>query len=184
MRKKQPGIFCLEGDWSPRLTQELRIRKLLEFLASSGKIKLVYRDVGTPSDLEFYARKWGQHAYDNYKIGYFAFHGSPGGIHIGRRFLKLDQLAKALAGSCAGKVIYFGSCATLKVSTRKIQEFRAATRAKCVCGYTDDVGWFESAAFELLLFDALTWYRRIDAAERYLSDYRGLQRRLGFRLYK
>jgi hypothetical protein len=42
----------------------------------------------------------------------------------------------------------------------------------------------ESAAFDLLLFDALTQYKRMDAVERYLRKNHGqLARRLGLTMF-
>lgn len=39
-----------------------------------------------------------------------------------------------------------------------------------MCGYMADVDWLEAAAFELVLIDALSRYKRIDAAFRWLYE--------------
>ena len=50
-------------------------------------------------------------------------------------------------------------------------------------GFTRDIDWHESAAFDLILFEALTYYQRIDAVDRWLREnYGPLARRLGFRM--
>jgi hypothetical protein len=41
-----------------------------------------------------------------------------------------------------------------------------------------------SAAFDLILFDALTHYQRMDAVERYMKrNQPGLVKKLGFRMF-
>lgn len=58
---------------------------------------------------------------------------------------------------------------------------RQALGVKVLTGFTEDVEWFESLAFELLLFDTLTWYMRPDFAESYIKkNHRQLAKRLGF----
>jgi hypothetical protein len=43
------------------------------------------------------------------------------------------------------------------------------------------VEWFESLAFELLLFDALTWYSRPSDADSYIKKtHSAFAKRLGF----
>ncbi|NOY06052.1 MAG: hypothetical protein GXO82_05405 [Chlorobi bacterium] len=181
--RRKPGIFCLEGDWSPDLKERNTVRPLLQFLEQSNRINFIYRDVGTVEELQFYMNKWRQRAYRSYKIGYFAFHGEPDTILIGRKRLSLDQLGDFLEGACRGKIVYFGSCATLDIGRAKVLEFTRKTKARCVCGYTKDVDWFSSSAFELLLFSTLTRYTRMDAVERHLTSYRSLTRELGFKMY-
>ena len=181
--RKKPGIFCLEGDWFTNLYRKGSVRSLLEFLEREGRIDFIYRDIGTPGELDFYIKKWQLRKYSSFNIGYFAFHGEPEAIFIGQKRVSLDQLGVLLAGSCRGKVIYFGSCSTLGAHPDIMKEFQRVTRAKCVCGYTIDVDWFPSAAFELLLFDALTKFKRIDAVENYLKQYRSLKNLLGFKMY-
>jgi hypothetical protein len=183
-RRSTPRIFCLEGDWGSNLKDKSSVRPLLDFLVQDARIDFIYRDIGTIEELQFYIRKWGQNQYKRYSIGYFAFHGEPGCIFVGRHKLTLSELADMLGRVCEGKTIYFGSCSTLDVRKREMDAFRQATRARCVCGYNEEVDWFISAAFELLLFSALTEFSRMDAIERFLKQYRGLIKKLGFKMYK
>ena len=184
-RRSKPGIFCLEGQWSPSLKDGSTVRPLLEFLANTDRINFIYRDVGTPTELRHYVEQWTRRAYGAYPIGYFAFHGDPGCLYIGGTALDLEDVGDLLAGTCEGKILYFGSCSTLQVGRGRIDAFRHRTRARSVCGYVKPIDWFPSAAFELMLFDALTCYKRLDAAERWLrTSYPGLVRQLGFRLYR
>lgn len=181
-RRAIPGVFCLEGPWSARLDDGSSVRPLLELLQRRNAVKFIHRDVTTPEEFDFYMRKWTQKQYARYSFGYLGFHGEENGIYLGRRFFTLDVLGEQLQGRCAGKVLYFGSCATLCIPTRRIEAFRAQTRARAVCGYVEDVDWIESAAFDLNLMDAVLGSKRIDAGFKRLRDeHRGECKRLGFR---
>jgi hypothetical protein len=182
-RRQTPGIFCVEGGWSPKLTDKSSVRPLLEYLEGVGQIRFLHDNVRTVSELVHLIRLWPQRQYQRYSIGYFGFHGVPGRLRIGRQFITLDELAEEMNGSSAGKTIYFGSCSVLDLKRREIEEFRRATKARCVAGFDRDIDWHESAAFDLILFEALTYYRRIDAVDRWLREnYGSLVRRLGFRM--
>jgi len=105
-------------------------------------------------------------------------------VLIGRKKLTLAEFGRCIAGTCQGKTIHFGSCSTLAAGKREALQFKRATKAKCVSGYTECVEWFTSAAFEILLLEALTFYKRTDAVESYLKEYQGLVKDLGFRMYR
>lgn len=52
---------------------------------------------------------------------------------------------------------------------------------KVLTGFTEEVEWFESLAFELRLFETLTWYNRPDFAKATSRTTHGqLARRPGF----
>jgi hypothetical protein len=175
----------MEGGWSTRLTAKESVRPLLEYLEAVGEIRFLHERARTPDTAVHLLRTWTQRQYDHYPLGYFGFHGIPGVLLFGRgRRLTMDELAKVLDGACAGRTLYFGSCAFLNVDRRRIETFRHRTRARCIAGYRKDVDWFESAAFDVLLFEALTRYQRIDAAHRWLlRRYPGLVRTLGFAMF-
>jgi len=50
---------------------------------------------------------------------------------------------------CEKRIIHFGSCSVLKYDKDKIRDFMDKTGAAVVTGYTKDVDWIESAAFEM-----------------------------------
>lgn len=92
-----------------------------------------------------------------------------------------------LAGKCDKKIIYFGSCSTVGVDERRLQNFLQKTRALAVCGYREDIEMVRSAAFELLLFNillgnALTINGVRAMRRRILTEERHLVRELGFRM--
>jgi hypothetical protein len=183
-RRVTPGIFCVEGPWSSRLTDKASVGPLLEFLEHSGKVRFTHHRANSLGEVENVVRRWRQKQYARYSLGYFGFHGDPGRLHVGRRKISLEELGEHLDGACRGKTIYFGSCAVLDVPKGRIEAFRRITRARCVVGYTKDVDWYASCAFDLLLFEALTYYRRIDFADRWLAkEYGPLRRKLGFRMH-
>jgi hypothetical protein len=182
-KRAVPRIFCVEGGWSSSLKDEKSVQPLLEFLERSNKVRHIYQHVRTVDALVDIVEQWPQRQYNSYSLGYFGFHGSGGTLHVGRRRVDLETLGESLAGSCKGKTIYFGSCSVLNIPKRRIEEFRRLTQARAVIGYTTDVDWYASAAFDLVLFEALTHYQRIDAVDRWLrKEYPGLSRKLGFKM--
>lgn len=176
------GVFCLEGPWSNLLTDDSSVRPLLEVLERRGAIRFAHRDAITKEEFERYILQWTQSQYRHLKVGYLAFHGKPGAIWVGNKTVQLDELRETLRGRLSGRVLYFGSCATMRVPRVEIQEFQRVTKARAVVGYTQDIDWIESAAFELNLLDALGRFQRSDASFRYLrQNHSGMVRRLGLR---
>lgn len=52
-------------------------------------------------------------------------------------------------------MLYFGSCATLKIDRRKLQSFMERTRTVAVLGYKQEVDWLTSTSFEIRLLSYL-----------------------------
>jgi hypothetical protein len=72
----------------------------------------------------------------------------------------------------------------LDIPKKEVEAFRKTTKVQCLAGYVEDVGWYAVAAFELVLLEAFTYYRRANAVEDWLANqYPGLVRKLGFRMY-
>lgn len=178
-----PRIFCAEGGYSTRLTDTTSVLPLLTFMQGIGKIKHVHRYVETRESLEKLLRRWTQKQYASFSLGYLGFHGSPGTLHVGQDKVSLVELGKLLEDKCADKTIYFGSCSVLDSNPDDLASFVRQTGVKAIAGYTKDVDWFESAAFDLLLFSTLTGYQRLPYAEDYLrKEYPDLTDRLGFKM--
>ncbi|MCB0976485.1 MAG: hypothetical protein KDB02_03405 [Acidimicrobiales bacterium] len=181
-RRSKPGVFCLEGMWEPDLRKKSSVFPLLQLLHQLDEVNFIHRDVASEEELATYARLWSQKRYSDYRVGYLAFHRRPGSIMLGRRPLPLEWLADAFGPTLAGKVLYFGSCSTLSIPREEIETFRRQTKATAVVGYTRDVDWIESAAFELHLLTALSRYRQVPSALRWLdTTYRSVTSHLGFR---
>ena len=178
----KPGVFCLEGPWSANLTDESTVEPLLQLLKNRREIRYIHRDTATIEEFNEYATRWAQTQYDDYSFGYLAFHGSKAEISLGRSHISIDALGKTLEGKCAGRTIYFGSCKTLATSWEELEEFLARVRARAVCGYTEDIDWVQSAAFELNLLSTVPRSKRIDAGFLALQKGNGdTMNKLGFR---
>ncbi len=177
------GIFCVEGGWSSKLTDNDSVLPLLTFIRGNGDIPFIHRYVESADALALLLRKWTQKQYANYSLGYFGFHGAPGAILLGPKRVSLRELAEMLGDGCAGKVLYFGSCAVLDADEADLASFVKATGLRAIAGYSKDVDWFESAAFDLMLFDALVYYSRpTDAEARLRKRAPELIKNLGFQM--
>ncbi len=145
------------------------MRPAFDLLAGQEYVQVVHRDVGTTTELEYYAKKMTERRYDRFEMVYLAFHGEPGRLWVGEEGISLDRLAELLGDACRGRVVHFGSCSTMRLSPDRLAEFKARTGAVAVSGYTKDIDWLESCAFELMLIGALTHYKTRAAAFKYVE---------------
>jgi len=195
MSRKRYGIFCLEGDWWNDFNRGSTVSPILKLVnqAPDKKINFIHRDVATVEEFDHYCSKWTQGRMKKFEILYLAFHGSKeGGIHVGdqrriNRYTKLEDLSGILGSNLGGRIIHFGSCGTLAVDRRRIQRFLRETGLLAVTGYKSEVDWMYSAAFEVLLFDAITRFPftkngMVSAAEMMRSEHRKMCKTLDFRM--
>jgi|TARA_B100001964_G_C14019267_1_gene503056 hypothetical protein len=169
------GVFAFEGDWYEDLRDKDSVRPTLETLRDVRLVDFIHRRIGTTEELKYYVDKWlgGESAenYDDYLIGYFAFHGEQGLVSPGGGDVSLDQISSWIKGRAQGRTLYFGSCSMLDLETKEIKSFLRSTKARAVVGFTKDVGWLESAAYDLILLDALAYrHRRPHTADNYLQS--------------
>jgi hypothetical protein len=158
MRIRKKGIYCIEGLWDHNNIQDKStILPILDILSKRGYCDYIYHDSATIAELEFYLGKWKNKTInEKFPILYLAFHGEPERIAITNKDgYSLDELALLLGEKCEGKIIYFGSCSTLKMDKRKIRSFLKKTRAIAVIGYKNDVDWIKSTACDLFVLEAL-----------------------------
>jgi hypothetical protein len=157
MRKRgqSKGIFCIEGLWDPDLRVSSSVEPLLDLLNLNAWLDYIHVDAATPTEFEFYVSKWTQKRYDRFPILYIASHGSKSEIRLGREIYSIDALADLLEGKCANRFIMFSSCSTLRIDKRVLKRFLKKTGALAVCGYSVDVNWLRSTAFELLLLSEI-----------------------------
>ena len=182
--RRRPGIFCLEGDWTDRLTSALSVRPLLEMLVPQGISTVpIHRDVATSEELFYYLEKWLQPGYERYTVGYLAFHGEESCIGLGNEEITLDGLADFLGERARGRILYFGSCGTLAAPDEVLRDFVVRTGVKAICGYTKEVDWLYSAAFDFILLPLLLRRRYLRTVYRTLAEeHVGFVDGLGFRL--
>jgi len=155
--KKSKGVFCLEGDWHSDFGRRSSVKPILDLLDQNDtrRVPHIYRDVGTSEELDFYLAKWVQKQYSRYKILYLGFHGVPRAILVGDQrkaggVRELPSLAELLRGKCKGRLIFFSSCSVMNQDKRHLKSFLRSTGAAAMCGYSSDVDWMKSAAFELI----------------------------------
>lgn len=181
------GVFCLES-WSGDLRNRDTVRPLLEVLADQAGLRFIHRVVDSSDQLLHYLNRW--QSLGDYRVAYVACYGSTGELHLGGDTISLKELGDALADrgvELAGRTLYLGSCAVMGVRRTHVRRLRERTGLSCVCGYAgvDGVDWLESAAFELLLFQALamTKYAQDHFALRDLiAEHRQLARHLEFKV--
>ena len=150
------GVFCLEGLWKNDLRTPSTVQPLLAFLKQNTEIPYIYRDCGTLSEFEFYISKFSQSQYKSYPILYLAFHGKPGKILLsGRQEYQITAIGEFLNGKCRGRIILIGSCSVLDIDKRILKTFLRKSGALAVLGYTNDVHWMRSSAFEMLILSEL-----------------------------
>ena len=179
-----PGVFTFEGDWEKNLGDKKSVRPLLDIIHRVEGAKFIHKQIGIEEELDYYLAKWLQKRYSHYRIGHFAFHGEPGLIKIGKTEVGLESLGEKIGGGAEGRVIYFDSCSTLRLGDKRIEAFRATTGADAVIGYTKDVDWIASAAFDLLLFQAFCERTTVRGVKNWmLSTCPGLVENLGMRFY-
>lgn len=179
------GIFCIEGQWHRDLNERGSVLPTLELLERLGRIRFIHRDAATPDELAYFLDRWLLRQYADYRVGFFAMHGEPTKLCLTERHhVDLDDVADQMAGRCAGKRLYFGSCSVLRASDVRMREFLATTGAALICGYTREVDWVESAAFETVLLDVLANGVYNNAAELRMgsSHWAPLAAYLGFRI--
>ena len=159
------GIFCLEGEWNQDLTKRDSVEPVLELLERLEIAKYIHRDVATRDELDYYLAEWAgdRRRYRSFRVLYLAFHGEPGMIDLGRDTIDLDTLAEPLAGRCGGRIIHFSSCLSLAAGDAELKRFAGTTGAIAVTGYEKEVGWLDSAAFEVLLLERLLRSRQAAA---------------------
>jgi hypothetical protein len=57
---RSKGIFCVEGGWSAKLTDNDSVLPLLTFIRGNGEVPFIHRYVETVDALEYLLRKWSQ----------------------------------------------------------------------------------------------------------------------------
>jgi hypothetical protein len=180
------GVFCLES-WSGDLRNRETVRPLLELLADQAGLRFIHRIVDSRAQLLNYVIRW--QSLNGYRVCYVACHGSNGVIHVGGDTIPLTDLGDELAEQrvdLANRTLYLGSCSVMGTKRTAVTEFREKTGLGCVCGYAGERGvdWLESAAFELLLFQALAFSRYAQdrfALRDLVAQHRQLARHLDFK---
>jgi hypothetical protein len=86
-------------------------------------------------------------------VVYLAFHGTPGAVEAALGPIGPADLCRAFAGAGGqDRLIYFGACRVLRgrAGRRFARALLAASGARAVIGYTEDVDWMDGTAADLL----------------------------------
>lgn len=179
------GLFAFEGNWDSDLSDKATIATLLQTLQEWTELECIRRDIGTETELRYYIDRWLDGEYPDYEIGYFGFHGTAGNLWLDEHRVRLSDLEDMIDGRATGRVIHFSSCSVMRAGTDRLDKFRKRTGARAVTGYRKDVDNIEAFAFEFLLLQALSTYRRISAPDNYVwENANGLYERLGFEYHR
>lgn len=192
LTKQRYKIFCLETEWSHdvgRLKEKSSVLPLLNYMESSHDMNLSYcfRQVATPQDFYFYLEHLKNTEYNDYKFIYLAFHGSNGRIATANgKTISLNRLKINYPNLFKDRYVHFGSCSTLAWYNYIKKDLKAATGAKIISGYTNNVGFNESFIFELWLFCYLYKEKPKDAETLMyaaMTEMEYFVRKLGFEAY-
>lgn len=162
------GIYCIEGVWPSRY--ETSARPVIELLADYHEIPTVHRVAISVEQFKDRLREWSG-ADMSFAILYLWYHGSKGSISpSGDDEVTLKDMGTILAGCCSNCLIHFGSCATLSLDPVEVDKFLKRTGAVAVSGYSQDVGWIEPIALELLYLDCLQTTISESGNQRYIDE--------------
>lgn len=166
--------------WDRRIENRLNVLPTLELISKTQDSKFSHMTCNTREELQYNLNLLCKR---NYGVLYFAFHGSPGKIHLHRDKVSLTELASMMNCRFANWIIHFGTCSTLR-KPREVSYFIENTKVALVTGFTKDVDWIESSAFELLLFKAFHTYRSPKIICRHLlNKYNELADLTGFKYF-
>ena len=166
--------------WNGKIENRLNVVPTLELISKTQDAKFSHLTCNTREELRYNLNLLCRKSYG---VLYFAFHGSPGKIHLHRDKVTLTELAEMMNCRFANWIIHFGTCSTLR-KPNEVAYFVEQTRVSLVTGFTRDVDWIESSAFELLLFKAFLNYKSPKIICRHLvSKYPELAEATGFRFF-
>ena len=180
MAYRKRNIACLESMWNGHIENKLNVLPTLELISKTMESKFSHLTCNTREELQYNLNLLCKR---NYGVLYFAFHGSPGRIHLHRDRVKLPELAGMMNHRFTNWIIHFGTCSTLRKPTA-VREFVASTQVSMVTGFTRDVDWIESSSFELLLFKAFHTFKSPRIVCRHMQHkYPDLVESTGFKYF-
>jgi hypothetical protein len=180
MSYRKRNIACVESMWNGHIENKLNVLPTLELISKTMESKFSHLTCNTREELQYNLNLLCKR---NYGVLYFAFHGSPGRIHLHRDRVKLPELAGMMNHRFTNWIIHFGTCSTLRKPTA-VRDFVEQTQVAMVTGFTRDVDWIESSCFELLLFKAFHTFKSPRVVIRHLQQkYPDLVESTGFKFF-
>ena len=203
MKKTERGVFCIESRSDDDPSFEPTLRLLAEQLDFSILNRAVRR-VGTRRDLAREIADWGNRSNLKYPVLWLTGHGSGGRFFVddtaGNRNVDLQALIEIAEDgeySWSGCLLHFGAYSTLATHGDECRDLLEKTDLEAISGYSKDVFWIPSLAFEMLYMQFLQRLLAISSSDKgvdqdVLADCRdqifdsrmcsGLVDHLGFRL--
>ena len=158
------GIYCIECTWGDNYS----VKGPLSLVTAVHGAPMIHRVVGSSQDFEKSLTIWSKRIMKNvkYAVLYLGFHGFAKGLQVGkdaplRNYVRWEQIADLVADLDPGEwrweqsLIHFGACSTMDAADSDLEAFLKETRVEAISGYTRDVGWMASTAFDLMYLDAL-----------------------------
>jgi hypothetical protein len=180
MAYRQRNIACLESMWNGHIENKLNVIPTLEMISKTLETKFSHLTCNTREELQYNLNLLCKR---NYGVLYFAFHGSPGRIHLHRDKVTLPELSVMMNHRFRNWIIHFGTCSTMR-KPKAVIDFVNRTNVALVTGFTRDVDWIESSSFELLLFKAFQMFKSPKVVCRHLlNKYPDLVESTGFKYF-
>ena len=150
------GIYCIETQWGG--AKRVSVEKALAFVADfHGATEPVHCRARTPKEFGECLKKWASRSDWAYPILYLAFHGFQKGLEVrssGRPslwdYVRLEQIADLASGRWGNCLIHYASCSTMDAPDTELRAFLEGTGVEAVSGYSTDVDWLASMAFEVM----------------------------------
>ncbi len=159
------------------------VEPTLQALERGEYIRLIRRSANTVGELELYLDRWFEKRHQDFSLAYLCFHGTARTLHFEGDELSLVDLGTLIGGRAQGKILHFGSCRVMAATDEELQTFCRSTGVRAITGYTKDIEWLESSAFELLLIpDVIHAVKLKSSYDRMFRIYPDLAKRLGFRM--
>lgn len=168
-------LFCIESDWDIQPESKKSMLPLLECIRGVyPEFEYIYRTANTKEELIYCLKKFKsirKLKNDFYTI-VFCGHGKTGKFKLGDDKNGRELTLKELADICQtvsdklflNQHVHFDSCSILKTSDSKLNPFRETTGAEAVTGFSKKVGFIDSYALEMVLFEALLSSNNITSA--------------------
>lgn len=161
MRRTERGVFCIESrnDGDPSFEPALRLLAgQLDFSILNAAVKRV----ATRRDLARQIADWGNRSDFKYPVLWLTGHGSSGGFFVndtaGNRRVDLRALIEIAEDGelpWSGSLLHFGACSTLATHGDEYRDLLEKTGLEAISGYSKDVYWIPSLAFEMLYMQFL-----------------------------
>ncbi len=181
MVQRKRNVACLESLWDDKTEDRLNVVPILELISKTLDVKCSQLNCNTENEFEY---NLGLLRKRNYGILYLGFHGSGGTIFLhDKSEIDLAEIAEMMGNGFSDWIIHFGSCGVLR-KKKALEDFVGNTQVAVATGFTKTIDWIESAALELLLFQAFQTYTNPKLACRsMLTKYPDLVNRTGFCFY-